>query len=74
VVVQTEGDVPATRVLLPAYSPELNLAKRVFQEVSRQTEGGVYDSLSAKQAIAACAATPATGRLTMDILHAVMVQ
>jgi transposase len=43
-------DVLATaRILLPPYSPELNPAERVFEEVRRHTEGKVYDSLDAKQ-------------------------
>jgi transposase len=34
----------------PPYSPELNPAERVFEEVRRWTEGKVYGSLEAKQA------------------------
>lgn len=33
---------------LPPYSPELNPAERVFEEVRRWTEGKVYPSLEAK--------------------------
>ncbi len=38
------------RVFLPSYSPELNLAERVFEEVRRRVEGLVYDSIEDKQA------------------------
>ncbi len=41
--------LPTRRVLQPAYSPELNPAERVFEEVRRWTEGKVYDSLEEKQ-------------------------
>lgn len=44
--------LPMRRVLQPAYSPELNPAERVFEEVRRWTEGKVYDRLEAKQAAA----------------------
>ena len=44
------GEVGFERVTLPAYSPELNPAERVFEEVRRHIEGEVYPSLSAKQA------------------------
>lgn len=37
------------RVALPPYSPELNPAERVFEEVRRWVEGEVYQSLEAKQ-------------------------
>ena len=33
---------------LPAYSPELNPAERVFQEVRRWIEGKVYQSIEEK--------------------------
>ena len=46
------ADLPTARVRLPAYSPELNPAERVFEEVRRRTEGRVYDSVADKQAIA----------------------
>jgi transposase len=46
------GRPPTIRIRLPAYSPELNPAERVFQEVRRRTEGRVYDSVADKQAIA----------------------
>ncbi len=37
------------RVLLPPYSPQLNPAERVFQEIRRHVEGRVYEDLGAKQ-------------------------
>ena len=43
------GQVGFTRVFLPAYSPELNPAERVFEEVRRHIEGEVYPSLQAKR-------------------------
>jgi hypothetical protein len=46
------ADLPTTRVRLPPYSPELNPAERVFQEIRRRTEGRVYDTVADKQAIA----------------------
>ena len=45
------AELPVARVRLPAYSPELNPAERVFQEVRRQVEGRVYASVAAKQAV-----------------------
>lgn len=46
------ADLPTMRVRLPAYSPELNPAERVFEEIRRRTEGRVYDSVAHKQAVA----------------------
>jgi hypothetical protein len=46
------ADLPTARVCLPAYSPELNPAERVFEEIRRRTEGRVYDAVSDKQAVA----------------------
>jgi len=43
------ADLPSVRVRLPAYSPELNPAERVFEEVRRRVEGRVYASVAAKQ-------------------------
>jgi len=37
------------RILLPSYSPELNPAERIFEEIRRHIEGIVYPSLFAKQ-------------------------
>jgi DDE superfamily endonuclease len=42
--------LPTVRVVLPPYSPELNPAERLFQEIRRRVEGRVYDTLAAKQA------------------------
>ena len=36
------------RVFLPSYSPELNPAERIFEEVRRRVEGKVYESLHDK--------------------------
>ena len=46
------ADLPTARVRLPAYSPELNPAERVFEEIRRRTEGRVYDTVADKQAVA----------------------
>ncbi len=45
------ADLPLARVVLPPYSPELNPAERLFQEIRRRVEGRVYDTLVAKQAV-----------------------
>jgi transposase len=42
--------VEVKQIIQPAYSPELNPAERVFEEVRRSIEGRVYDSVAAKQA------------------------
>ena len=44
------ADLPVARVRLPPYSPELNPAERVFQEVRRRVEGRCYDAVADKQA------------------------
>lgn len=44
------GQVGFARIFLPAYSPELNPAERVFEEVRGHIEGEVYPSLKAKKA------------------------
>ena len=42
-------------ITLPAYSPELNPAERVFEEVRRWVEGRVYGSIDEKvEAVNAC--------------------
>lgn len=41
--------LPMQRIFLPSYSPELNPAERIFEEVRRHIEGIVYPSLAAKQ-------------------------
>jgi hypothetical protein len=46
------ADLPTVRLRLPPYSPELNPAERVFEEVRRRTEGRVYDTVADKQAVA----------------------
>jgi transposase len=38
-------ELPTKWVFLPSYSPELNPAERIFEEVRRRVEGRVYDSL-----------------------------
>ncbi len=43
------GEVGFARIFLPAYSPELNPAERIFEEVRRHVEGVVYPSLKAKK-------------------------
>ena len=43
------GQVGFARIFLPAYSPELNPAERVFEEGRRHIEGEVYPSLQAKR-------------------------
>jgi transposase len=37
------------RIFLPSYSPELNPAERIFEEIRREIEDLVYPSLVAKQ-------------------------
>ena len=44
------GQMGFARIFLPAYSPELNPAERVFEEIRRHIEGKVYPSLQAKEA------------------------
>ncbi len=43
------GELPTRRVPLPPYSPELNPAERVFEEVRRLVEGQVYEELAARR-------------------------
>ena len=45
-------ELPVARVRLPPYSPELNPAERIFQELRRRLEGRPYATLAAKQAAA----------------------
>lgn len=45
------AELPVARVRLPAYSPELNPAERVFEELRRHVEGRVYASVAGKQAV-----------------------
>jgi transposase len=44
------GEVGLRRVYQPPYSPELNPAERVFEEVRRWVEGRRYESIEAKKA------------------------
>ena len=46
------AELPTARVRLPAYSPELNPAERLFEEIRRRSEGRVYDSVDDKRAVA----------------------
>ena len=46
---QAIGTLPMNRIFLPPYSPELNPAERIFEEVRRDIEGFVYPSIQAKQ-------------------------
>ena len=39
------ADLPIARVRLPPYSPELNPAERLFEEIRRRVEGRVYATL-----------------------------
>ena len=43
------AEVPMKRIPQPAYSPELNPAERIIEEVRRHTEGVVYASIEEKQ-------------------------
>ncbi len=43
------AELGTVRVFLPSYSPELNPAERVFEEVRRRVEGKVYESLRDKR-------------------------
>jgi len=43
------GKLGFVRTFLPAYSPELNPAERVFEEVRGHIEGDPYPSLRAKR-------------------------
>ena len=47
---QQIADLKTKRIARPAYSPELNPAERVFEEMRARVEGVVYASLDAKQA------------------------
>jgi transposase len=43
------SELGTARVFLPSYSPELNPAERIFEEVRRRVEGKVYESLRDKR-------------------------
>jgi hypothetical protein len=44
------GEVGLRRIYQPPYSPELNPAERVFEEVRRWVEGRRYESIEARKA------------------------
>lgn len=46
---QPVKEVGLTLIQQPPYSPELNPAERVFEEVRRQVEGKIYSDLEAKK-------------------------
>jgi transposase len=46
---QAMGAIGFQRIALPAYSPELNPAERVFEYIRGKIEGEVYPSLQAKR-------------------------
>ena len=46
---QDIAQLPMNRIFLPPYSPELNPAERIFEEVRREIEGFVYPTIQAKQ-------------------------
>jgi hypothetical protein len=46
---QTLAGLPGSRIRQPAYSPELNPAERIFEEVRRAIEGLVYPTLADKR-------------------------
>jgi hypothetical protein len=46
------ADLPTRRVLLPPYSPELNSAERVFEELRRRLEGRTYATVVDKPTVA----------------------
>jgi hypothetical protein len=45
---QAMASLGMQRIFLPSYSPELNPAERIFEEIRRHIEGLVYPSLYAK--------------------------
>lgn len=44
-------ELSTVRLYCPPYSPELNPAERVFEEIRRRVEGRVYPDLDAKQVV-----------------------
>ena len=46
------ADLPLARVRLPPYSPELNPAERIIEEIRRHVEGRTYATLADKRAVA----------------------
>ncbi|MCI0351797.1 MAG: hypothetical protein L0Z53_20445 [Acidobacteriales bacterium] len=45
------GQLPFKRIFQPAYSPELNPAERIFEELRRVVEGVIYETLEAKKQV-----------------------
>jgi transposase len=43
------AELGTARVFLPSYSPELNPAERIFEEVRRRVEGKIYEGLPDKR-------------------------
>lgn len=43
------AELPIKRIFQPSYSPELNPAERIFEELRRVVEGRSYPSVAAKQ-------------------------
>jgi hypothetical protein len=43
------AQLPFKRIFQPAYSPELNPAERIFEELRRAVEGVIYETLEAKK-------------------------
>ena len=43
------GELPFKRIFQPSYSPELNPAERIFEELRRVVEGVIYATLEAKK-------------------------
>jgi hypothetical protein len=43
------AELPGQPIIQPSYSPELNPAERVFEEIRRAIEGSVYPSLPDKR-------------------------
>ncbi len=44
------ADLPTARIRRPAYSPELNPAERIFEEIRRRVEGRTYATIADKRA------------------------
>jgi transposase len=60
--IRLRADLPLACIRLPPYSPELNPAECVFEEIRRHTDGRICDTLADKQARAdAYVAQLATG-------------
>ena len=45
------ADLPLARVRLPPYSPELNPAERIVEEIRRRVEGRTYPTIADKRAV-----------------------